>query len=290
MKRSIIAIALVLAAAGAGRAQSDSTKPDSATVSVQARDDAAGAAAMTVTTEHIGADTAITVRIGNEPQRLGRKRRPWNWAVGMKAYSVSALPGSLFLQRRIGGRVLVGCGFEYDRNDYVGIPGIGNNNDDYAYEYYRYHNSYSSWSVEFTPECLVPILRHRRFRMLAGAAVDLRYGEARGDHSETTYYPGNDTSWVTVDGHGKRNCYAMSLPVVIERDFRIRRYAFTVGIESVLASLSYERQTGSSVQVSRHGTSPAQSSNQYRSWTYPWRATLRNPFQGGVNLLVKWYL
>jgi hypothetical protein len=297
MKRSIIALAAVgtamLLPAGMCLAQNDSgaAKPDSVNVTVEVQNTESTGASVTVTTEKGGTDSTVTVSINSGGRREQRARRRMSWIVGVKAGALSYLPGSLFVQKRIGTKVLLGCAFEYDRNpSNLYLPDLGSGNSDNVSEYYRSSNTYSSWSVRLAPECLMPVLRHRQYRVLAGVAIDLQYGQARGSRSDATYYPFNDTSWVTVAGHGKENRYSAYLPVVIERDFRIRKQVFSVGIESSLAAVSYDKQIGESDVTSRQGARPAETSHRRSSSAYPLRLSLRNPFQNTVSLLLKWYI
>ncbi|MRR08920.1 hypothetical protein EG831_02285 [bacterium] len=288
--KQITIIAVLLLAASWCFAQSDSAKADSTQVTVEVQDSGDGAPSVTVTTETGAPDSAVTVPVGGGPRRERGRRLRRNWVLGVRANSLSDLPGSLFLQRIVTKKLFVGCGFDYTKNPYnIYIPGLS---------YSNYHSvstssvedaTYSSWSVRLTPECVVPIVTTRQYRLATGLAADLGYAEGHGDYTYD-YRSGTDTSRTVRAGTGKQNNYSVFVPVIIERGFRVRKQVFFVGVQAALLSLDYAKQAGESVETYSSNHSPDYGYHRAYSYTYPWRFTVRNPFQGGVSLLVKWYL
>jgi hypothetical protein len=293
MKQVILIISCCLVAAGLCLAQRDSikAKPDSVKVSIEVQNAGNDDASVTVTTEKGMTDSTVTVSInsGGKRGKLARLRR--NWVLGVRSYSLSSLPGSLLLQRIVSKKLFVGCGFNYSRNPGdIYLPGINSGNWHEIGDNWEQTNSYSAWSVQLTPECIVPVMTRKHYRLSTGLTAGISYAEARGDYEYVYIHNPADTTRTVTTGHGKSNSYSVSVPVIIERGFRVRKQTFFVGLQSSILSLDYSKQASESEETRRSTVSPAQIYRRANSRTYPSRLTLRNPFEGNVSLLLKWYL
>ena len=291
MKQFAIIAALLLAA-GLCLAQSDSTKAanDSVTVRIEVQNAGSQDASLTVTTEPGTTDSTVTVSI-NSGQKQGKRPR-WrrNWAVGVRASSLSSLPGSIFLQKIIGRNIFISCGFEYSRNPYgVSIPRVDYTNYNNTYKNGEYRNSYSSWYLGISPEFLMPVVSHRRCRVLTGLSGDFKYSKARGS-SYQSQYSQNDTTYFSVTGQGKSNVYSLFIPLVIERSFHVRNHLFFIGLQNSIVSLDYSKQSSEWEDIDCPYSGPIQTIHTGYSYTQPVRVTIKNPFQNTVSLMLKWYL
>ena len=292
MKHSIIVLTVALAAASTCLAQSDSTKPivDSAKVKVQVQQTANDSTTVTVTTEPGKSDSTTVVAIRSGSKRNQRPRWRRNWVIGLKTSSIANLPGSLFLQRMVGRRIFVGCGFDYTRNPSgLSLPNVSSSNYEYSEQNSKETNSYSAWSFRLTTECLTPLVTMRSNRLLSGISIDMSYGEAHGNYCYL-YHSGSDTNMTYATGKGKYNSYSASIPIVVERRISIRKRVFYIGLQNALVALDYSKQFSEGDSYHRYYGSPPYSYHSGLSWTYPLRVTVRNPFQNNVSLLIKWYI
>lgn len=293
MKQVILIIACCLLAAGLCLSQSDiaAAKPDSVKVSVEVQNADSDAATVTVTTEKNTTDTTVTVSINSEPRHGKRPRWRRNWALGVRAYTLSGLPGRIFVQKEVTTKLVVGCGFNYQRNPSTSdldIPGVGQYNRDDHYGSGDERNSYSSWSIGVSPECIVPLFTLRGQRISTGLSGEYTYYDIRGSNYSSRF-SATDTTFSSISGKASCHVFSLAMPAIVEHRFRARKQAFSIGLQSTILTIRYSRKIIEYERINHLYDGSTETTHSGYVMNYPVRIVFQNPFQSDVSLLLKWY-
>ena len=202
------------------------------------------------------------------------------WAVGFRASSLTNLPGTIIMQRKIYNKGYLSLGVEYN-----------NNPRNYYYTeidspYYSISDEKTNgWSVRLNPELLHEFYKNNLFNAFSGLSATYYYGKESTDYNrEYTYYVSDTTIYISTYQTKYYN-YTIAIPVGLERDIIIGKRTFSVGVESTFLSFYY-------YYYKREGTRKYSDSDYTGVYINenetPWQFSVKNPFQSGVNIKIKY--
>ncbi|MBU1354945.1 MAG: hypothetical protein KJ620_00045 [Candidatus Edwardsbacteria bacterium] len=207
------------------------------------------------------------------------------WVIGFEATSLDlkALPGTVFLQRKISSKYFVGAGFSCDY--YNDKPGEDYNAEDST----RYNYENKNWRITLSPEIGYMALNGK---MLAGG-VSVRANLSRSrntsvseNRTERYYY-----YYSTYYSESNSFNYDIGVPVFVEKQFKIRKYPVAVGIANNFIGLSGGWYKYCRKYTNESYWSPTLDVDEDESTRkQPMVFNLDNPFQGYVKVFFKVYI
>lgn len=202
------------------------------------------------------------------------------WAIGFRASSLTNLPGTIIMQRKIYSKGYLSLGVEYNNNPRNYYSTVIDS------PYYSISDEKANgWSIRLNPELLHGFYKNNLFNAFSGLSATYYYGKQSTDYNrEYTYYMSDTTSYISASQTKYYN-YTIAIPVGLERDIMIGKRNFSVGVESTFLSFYY-------YYYKREGTI------KYSGIDYtgvyidenetPWQFSVKNPFQSGVNIKIKY--
>ena len=207
------------------------------------------------------------------------------WILGFEATSLDlkALPGTVFLQRKISPKFFVGAGFSF--HGFNNNPGEDYDADDST----RYTSNSKEWSFTMIPEIGYTVLKTGSFAggLSVKASINrIRYTSSSAYRYEQYYY-----SYSTQEGESNNFNYSISVPVFIEKHFKIKKYLAAVGITNKFVGLSggWYKYRNKSTHESYWTPTPEIHESE-RTIKEPVSFSLDNPFQGNVRVFFKFFM
>jgi hypothetical protein len=202
------------------------------------------------------------------------------WAIGFRASSITNLPGTIIMQRKIYSKGYLSLGVEYNNNPrnyyYANIDS----------PYYDISDQKGKgWSIRLNPELLQEFYENNLFKAISGVSVTYYYGKDSYDYTNERFYYSTDTIEYLSTLRNKSYSYTIAIPIGIDRDIMIGKRTFTVGVESSYLSFHYSYSK-------REETRKYSDSDYTRVYINenetPWQFSVKNPFQSGVNIKIKY--
>jgi hypothetical protein len=206
------------------------------------------------------------------------------WVLGFEATSLDlkALPGDVFLQRKVSQKLLVGASFSY--NYAYHNPGEEYDADDST----RYNYESRDWSVNISPEIIYLTKITTTFNggiSLKASFSRSRYYSSNEWRTETYYY-----YYSTSIGESNSFDYSFSVPVFIERQFKIKKYPVALGISNNFIGMSSGWYKIRTKNTQEDYSTPQWVEENERIRQGPIRMNVDNPFQGSVRVYFKLFL
>ncbi|MDQ7797440.1 MAG: hypothetical protein RDU76_00670 [Candidatus Edwardsbacteria bacterium] len=202
------------------------------------------------------------------------------WAIGFRASSITNLPGTIIMQRKVYSKGYLSLGVEYNNNP----RNYYSTNIDSPY-YYTTDEKANGWSIRLNPELLHEFYKNNLFNAFSGVSATYYYGKGSSDYNqEQVNYPADTTECISTS-HTKYYSYTIAIPVGLERDIMIGKRSFSVGVESTFLSYYYyyNKREGTRKYSDSDYTGVYKDENET-----PWQFSVKNPFQSGVNIKIKY--
>lgn len=207
------------------------------------------------------------------------------WILGFEATSLDlkALPGTVFLQRKISTKFFVGAGFSF--HGFNNNPGEDYDADDST----RFTSNSKEWSFTMIPEIGYMALKASNFA--GGLSVKASINRNRYTSSSSYRYEMYHYSYSTQEGESNNFNYSISVPVFIEKHFKIKKYPAAVGIANNFVGLSggWYKYSNKSTYESYWAPIPDIHEDE-RTIKMPVTFSLDNPFQGNVRVFFKFFM
>ena len=212
------------------------------------------------------------------------------WAVGLRTSSLINLPGTIILQRYFNDKIAISAGFSVSYNNPNYASKYVYPTDQYTYEdeYQRYNNENKYINFTFSPEISLKITNVGWVKVFSG--LNTSYSYTKGTRSSDNWSIHNyvtppETVTSHTEGWMRGHTATFIVPINLERDVKIKKYRFSVGVTSTIISVSkYFERGEETTEYSDQDTTKI----TYERNT-PIGIEIKNPLQGNIGLQIKYY-
>jgi hypothetical protein len=206
------------------------------------------------------------------------------WVIGFTANNLEfkSWPGTVTLQRRAGENNFLSLGISGYNQQY----GPDENDNTYADTVISITKSHSrDWGITLAPE-ISRVIKNNSWLFIMGIEGLLSFDESRS-RNETIYQqePHNHHGVYLMR---KNYNYGLNIPASFERILKIKDQRLSIGLRS------YIFQVSSSVSITDRQYIDLSDNDYYMNWTHtkytmPWHISYKNPFQGNMQLQIKYW-
>jgi len=211
------------------------------------------------------------------------------WVIGFTANNLEfkSWPGTVTLQRRIG------------KCNYLSLGVSGSNQqsgpDENTDEYETYSgtdtviskNQSRSWQININPE--VSRLIVQKHGWLLSLGLEAGFGFYKNSHSYESKHSLYPYDYRSAGSVAKNYSYSLSFPASLEKTIKIKGQRMSFGIRSHLVQATSSVGTYDSWYVYSSATTGYYSDGDHNKSTMPWNASFKNPFQGNVQVQLKYW-
>lgn len=217
----------------------------------------------------------------NTPEKITLPK----WIIGFTANNLEfkSWPGTVTAQKRIGEKNFLSLGISGSYQQY----GPDENDNTYMDTVISINKGESqNWGISLTPEINRVIKNNNSWLLSTGIEGLFSFNKSSGS-SETISkrYPYYYNSTNTVY---KKYIYGINIPASLEKRIKIRGQILSIGLRSYIV------QASSSVDINDYQNVNSSdlyyySNTSHSKNTMPWQVTLKNPFQGNVQVQIKYW-
>ncbi|MDO9027032.1 MAG: hypothetical protein Q7U87_04030 [bacterium] len=203
------------------------------------------------------------------------------WAVGLRASSLTNLPGTLVLQRMLSKRIYLGMGFSYN-TDYSEQQNFVEDStgrvDTLSYDG-------NSWAISLSPEIVYVFKNTSRWSYAASLGARYGYSKSKSDYYYDSYYsPYGDYSHETSSS--KTTSYNIFVGLLMERKVKIKNKEFSVGLATSFISARNSSRTQVGTCYDDNNVFVYKRTYEDK---YPWTVNITNPLNTGASISIKYW-
>jgi len=202
------------------------------------------------------------------------------WAVGLRAYSLTGLPGTLVLQRMLFNRIYLGMGFGYSTNN----AKTQNFIEDSSGTIDTLSHVGNGWSVSVSPEIVWVLKKSPKWSYATSLRAGYVYSKNKYDDMYSNYYYYGNSTYRTWQEEQKR--YDLSMNLLVERTIKIKNKELSVGLETSFIKASSYRDTQVETYYDENHVFVYKRTYEDK---YPWTVSITNPLNTGASISIKYW-
>lgn len=202
------------------------------------------------------------------------------WAVGLRSYSLTGLPGTLVLQRMIFNRIYLGMGFGYSTNN----AKTQNFVEDSSGTIDTLSRVGNGWSVSVSPEIVWVLKKSHKWSYSTSLRAGYVYSKNKYDDMYSNYYYYGSSTYRTWQEEQKR--YDLSMNLLVERTIKIKNKELSVGLETSFIKASSYRDTQVETYYDENHVFVYKRTYEDK---YPWTVSITNPLNTGASISIKYW-